>query len=134
MLQETKVTNGIYTRRTGGYSVTASEATSAWSGGIALCWRQGEGFEVEETRFWRANVLAFELVTGARRYYVVGMYLPPGDLTALEHARQAVEAKPKGTAPLILGDLNANLESPRSERDEEVAAFCDSLGVECMAN
>ena len=39
ILQETKLTKGIYTRRFGNYSVIATDANSVSQGGVALFWR-----------------------------------------------------------------------------------------------
>jgi hypothetical protein len=48
IFQETKITGGIYTRSSSGYSIVASDAASAHQGGIALFWQaqqilQGRG-------------------------------------------------------------------------------------------
>jgi hypothetical protein len=61
------------------------------------------------------NVLSFQLVTGAARYYIVGCYIPPNDLTTLTHIKQAWTACPKGCLPIVLGDLNANFAALRDE-------------------
>ena len=61
---ETKITDGVYTRFSSGYNVTASNAVSASQGGIALFWRDNEIYEVEEVATRGPNVLTFELVTG----------------------------------------------------------------------
>ena len=46
-LQETKLTQGIYTRQFDEYKVFATEANSAHQGGVALFWRESDLFEVE---------------------------------------------------------------------------------------
>ena len=57
VLQETKITNGIYTRNSSWYSIKR--------GGITLCWRESWLFESEETKFLSPhNVLTFRLITG----------------------------------------------------------------------
>ena len=84
VLQETKITGGIYTRRTSGYDVVATDAKGTTSGGVALIWREGHDlFEVEEVRVRSANVVSCELVTAAARWFVVGYYNPPSDLDTL---------------------------------------------------
>jgi hypothetical protein len=45
-LLETKLTGGIYTHYSSGYSVLPSTATSVWQGGIALFWRGNNLHEV----------------------------------------------------------------------------------------
>ncbi len=47
-LLETKLTRGIYTRYSSGYSVLASTATLVWQGGIALFLRGNNSYKVEE--------------------------------------------------------------------------------------
>ena len=89
VLQETKLTGGTHTRLSSGYEIAASDAVSAHSGGVALCWRKHDLFEIEETKFFGPNVLAFQLVTRGKRFYVVGCYIPPDDLDALENIKLA---------------------------------------------
>ena len=127
---ETKITDGVYTRFSSGYNVTASNAVSACQGGIALFWRENELYEVEEVATRGPNVLTFELVTGQMRYFVVGAYIPPSDLgTTLAHIQQAWSECPRGCEPLLLGDLNANLINPRDEREDGIAEQTDIMNV-----
>jgi len=98
-----------------------------------LCWRKHDLFEIEETKFFGPNVLAFQLETGGKRFYVVGCYIPPDDLDALENIKLAWEERPEGHSPLLLGDLNINLESPRSEREVEIAEQCDYMDMQDMS-
>jgi exonuclease III len=121
LFQETKLTGDIYTRFSSGYSVIASNAPSAWSGGVAFFYREHDSFEVEEQKIWGPNVLSFQMVTGRDRYFVVGAYISPTDLTALADVDKAWKQCPKGCKPMLLGDLNINLEYPRNERDVAVA-------------
>ena len=66
VLLETKLTGGIYTRFSSGYSVVASDAASAHQGGITLFWRPNKSYEVEDWRVRGPNVLSFVIVTGGR--------------------------------------------------------------------
>ena len=75
VLQETKLTGGIYSKYSKGYNVLATDAPSAWKGGVALFWREGDLFEVEEQQNRGPNVITFELVTGKERFFVVGAYI-----------------------------------------------------------
>ena len=88
-LQEAKLTDRKYARRSFGYSIVASEASSPSLGGVALVWREGRNYEVEETKIWGPNVLAFRLITNDADYYVVGCYIPPSDLATMEHVKAA---------------------------------------------
>ncbi|KAL7524110.1 hypothetical protein ACHAXR_000447, partial [Thalassiosira sp. AJA248-18] len=132
-LQECKLTDGVYTRKSSDYSIVASDAPSAHQGGVALCWRDSDAYEVEETKIWSPNVIAFRLITEAANFYVVGCYIPPSDPETLEHVEKAWENCPKGFRPLLIGDMNINLESPRDERDETIAEQCDFWDLSCMS-
>ena len=66
-----------------------------------------------------------QLVTRRNQFYIVGGYIPPSDLTTLTQIQNAWDQCPKGCIPLFLGDLNINLESPRDERDEQIAEECN---------
>ena len=66
VFQETKCTNGVYTRASAGYRVVATDAPSQHRGGVALFYREEENFAVEEVRTYGPNVLSFEVVTGRR--------------------------------------------------------------------
>ncbi len=50
ILMETKVTDGIHTRNSSGYSVVASNASSVHQGGIALFWRPNKLYVVKDWR------------------------------------------------------------------------------------
>jgi len=121
LFQETKLTKGIYTRNSSGYSVLASDAPSAWSGGVALFYRENDLFEVEEQKLWGPNVLSFELQTGEDRYFIVGAYIAPSEISALADVDKAWAQCPKECKPMLIGDLNVNLREPRNERDVAVA-------------
>lgn len=130
-LTETKLTDGIHTRWSSDYHVYATAARSRHQGGIALVYRNSDYWQIESVRKHGPNVISCELVTGPRRVPLVGVYIPPNDLTTLEYLAQALELFPKGK-PIVLGDLNANLNSPRDARDAEVASLLSSNGLEDM--
>ena len=73
ILQETKLTDGIYTRGLDGYSVIATDVPSRHRGGVALFYRLEPHFVVEAVEKFVPNVLGFQLATGARRWYIVGV-------------------------------------------------------------
>ena len=80
IFQETKCTDGIYTRESDGYRVVARDAPSRHCGGVALSYRPSPLFEVEAVREYGPNVLSFEVATGAQRWYIIGCYLAPTTL------------------------------------------------------
>ena len=56
ILQETKITDGVYTRASAGYRVVATDAPSRHRGGIAMFYREGAGFVVEEVIFVSCSI------------------------------------------------------------------------------
>ncbi len=74
ILLEMKLTKGVYTRWSSSYHVQATHAPSAWQGGISLFWRASDLYEVEEVELCGPNMLSFQLVSSAMRYYIVGYY------------------------------------------------------------
>ena len=79
VFQETKCTDGIYTFKSAGYRVVATDAPSRHRGGVALFYRPSALFAVEEVREYGPNVISFEVATGRRRWYIIGCYLAPDD-------------------------------------------------------
>ena len=135
VLQETKLTGGIHTRSSSGYTIVASEAPGKKQGGIALCWKEdNEQFEIEGTKFWNAHVVSFQLVTGVDRFYVMGCYIPPGDISALDDVQRAWRAMPQGCTPLLMGDLNINLDIPRDAREMTIVDQCDDMDLVDMGD
>ena len=130
ILLETKVTGRIYTRFSSGYSVVASDAASAHQGGIALFWRPNKSYEVKDWRVRDPNVLLFVIVTGGQRFYAVGCYIPPNNLSTLTTIIQAWNKCPSGHTPILLGNLNVNLRAPGDNRDDQIAeAVEDVMGL-----
>jgi hypothetical protein len=134
ILLETKLTNGVYTRWSSSYHVRATHVLSAWQGGISLFWRASDLYEVEEVELRGPNVLSFQLVSGATRYYIVGCYILPNNLTTLTHVKQAWMASPKGCLPVVLGDLNINLAAPRDKQDKMIAKQVDAMNLVDMSS
>ena len=95
ILQEKKITDGVYTRASSGYRVVATDAPSRHSGGIAMFYREGAGFAVEEVRPYGPNVLSFEVVSGRRRWYIIGCYLAPDDAQTIERVVTALGGSTK---------------------------------------
>ena len=64
ILQEIKLTDGIYTRWSAGYSVVATDAPSRHRSGVAIFYRSTPHFTVEAVENFRPNVIGFKLVMG----------------------------------------------------------------------
>ena len=67
-------------------------------------------------RKYGPNVIGFQLVTGARRWYIVGCYLATDDASMIERVVKALRDRPKGAELLVVGDLKINLAAPEGDR------------------
>ena len=67
IFQETKVTDGIYTRESAGYSVVATYAPSRHRGRVAVFHWPEPHFAVEAVHKFVPNVFGFQIATGGRR-------------------------------------------------------------------
>ena len=95
IFQETKLTDGIYTRRSAGYSIVATDAPSRHRGGVAIFHRPAPHFAVEAVQQFGTSVIGFQLATGARRWYIVGCYLAPDNTLTIERVVEALRERPK---------------------------------------
>ena len=64
IFQETKCTDGIYTRESAGYRGVATDAPSRHRDGVALFYRPSPRFAVEAVREYGPNAMSFEVATG----------------------------------------------------------------------
>ena len=96
IFQETKLTDGIYTRGLGGFSVFATDAPSLHRGGVAIFFRPAPHFAVEAVQQFGPNFIGLQLATGARRWYIVGCYLAPDDISMIERVVEVLREGPKG--------------------------------------
>ncbi len=76
-----------------------------------------------------ANLLTVQLVTGYKRFYVMGIYIPPNDTTGVDALWQAWEACPADCVPLVMGDLNVDFEHPHNAREEDIADLLDEINL-----
>ena len=90
IFQETKCTDGIYTRESAGYRVVATDTPIRHRGGVALFYRPSPLFTVEAVREYGPSVLSFEVATGARWWYIIGCYLTPDDDETIEQVVTAL--------------------------------------------
>ena len=133
VMQETKITDGVYTRALAGYRVVATDEPSRHRGGVALFYREGAGFAVEEVMPYGPNVISFEVVTSRRRWYIIGCYLAPDDARTIERVVTAMGDQPRGTALIVAGDLNTDLGDMACDgRGTEIAAAITKAGLEDM--
>jgi hypothetical protein len=64
---------------------------------------------------------------GSQCFYAVGCYILPTDLSTLPQVEQALNECPQGHTPLLIGDLNVNLCTPRDERDKQIAEVVENI-------
>ena len=129
LLTEAKLTDGIHTRYSSGYHVVATEAASHRQGGVALVYKDSPYWQVESVERHGPNIISAELVTGLRRFTLVGVYFPPDDTTTPARAEGVLNSFRQRRNLLVLGDLNANLLSPAGDRDSEIALTMASHGL-----
>ena len=68
IFQETKVTDGIYNRRSAGYIVDATYVPSQHRGGVGVFYRPEPHFALEAVQQFGPNIVGFYLETGKRRW------------------------------------------------------------------
>jgi hypothetical protein len=94
VLLETKLTGGIYTRNSSGYSLVAYNAPSVHQGWIALFWQADKMYKVKDWRIHGPNVLSFVIVTGSQYFYAEGGFFPHTNLSTLPQVEQALNKCP----------------------------------------
>ena len=101
IFQETKLTGGIYTRGLDGYIIVATDTLSRHRGGVAVFHRPAPHFAVEAVQQFGPDVIGFQLVSGARRWYIVGCYLAHNDTSTIERFVKSLRHRPKGAELLV---------------------------------
>jgi hypothetical protein len=110
--------------------VIASKATNLQQGEIALLWTaEHRDFEVEAVKIASPNVLTFQLVRGGVQFFVMGAYIPPTDTMEVDNLCAAWANCPTDCKLLLLGDLNINFGSLRTEREETIADLLDKINL-----
>jgi hypothetical protein len=101
---EMKNTDNWYPKFASGYKVITSKATSHKQGGIALVWKEGHrSFKVEAARVATPNLLTFQLITGYKGFYVIGIYIPPNDTMGVDALWVVWHACPDSCIPIAMG-------------------------------
>ena len=134
---ETKFLDPTFaTKRWAGYDIKTAAAGTTSCGGVALLARKNDWATVENAKVVGTNVLSFELVLNKKeRFFVVGCYFPPSDKEgkARRLVEQALRDKPVGSMPLVIRDLNANLDAPWSRRETIFVQAMREHGLECAS-
>ena len=77
------------------------------------------------------NVIGFQLATGVRRWYIVGVYLAPEDTTTMERVSEAIRSKPRGTELFVVGNFTVDLAALEGDlRAEDIATALATEGLE----
>ena len=80
-------------------------------------------------------MLSVEVVSGRRRWFIVGCYIAPDDAQTIERVVEALKDQPQGTALVVAGDLNTDLgEVDGDRRGAEILAALTEAGLEDMAS
>ena len=75
---------------------------------------------VEVVCIFGPNVVIFIITSGRKRWYGIRAYVPPNGLWRVHCIRQAFTCGLEGMGNLISGDLNAYLENPRDQQEEQL--------------
>ena len=87
-----------------------------------------DGWGVEFTRFHGPNVVSCKIFTRHNRTSLVNAYLPPSTLKHLPDVEEELHLF-KGMYPIVLGDLNVDLDESRSSRSQRVAYLITEFGI-----
>jgi len=131
VLTETKLCGGRHTKQGFGYSVFATSAISPHQGGVALVWRTKPAHWIlEGVRTLSANSLSAVLVSGTKRWLLLGTYLSPNEDPESELGILEVEGQRHPNVPVILmGDLNADLNDNANLRSIAITTTIQHLGA-----
>ena len=112
VLHENTLIKRTYTSESSGYRVVATKAPSTHSSGVAVFYREVEHFSVEALQTYGANVIFFHMVSGDRRWFIVGCYLAPDEAWTTEDVVAAIINWTWGAALLVIGNFNTDLDTP----------------------
>ena len=128
ILIETKLTNGIYARFSLEYRVLATNAMSHLQGGVALIYKESPYWQLESSLLHGPNVISAVIVSGNSQYGIVVEYIPPAHTTTLMHITAALSRFPHPKM-ILVGDLNLDLDSIKTDRDTEIADILAISGL-----
>jgi exonuclease III len=137
ILTETKLTDGRHTRAAEGFDVVATKAKNKHQGGVAIFYRtdKNDKWVIEGTKCFGPNVIRATLVSGRKRWLIIGAYIPPSetDGSTLNYIQSA--AHEANNPIILLGDLNVNLYkmANANERQQETACLIASIGLQGLS-
>ncbi len=74
-------------------------------------------------------LMSFQLLTGNKRYYIMGIYIPPNCTAGVDDLRVAWEAYPTDCTPLVVGDLNIWFEDPANNRANAILDLLEEINT-----
>ena len=123
MMTETKIKSEAYSHNRLGYDVTCSMAHPSSAGGdqsgLRMVMRErliDQG--IESMLYHGPNVVSCEIFTGLTRTPLVGAYLPPSTLEQIPEIEDDLQ---RFREPIVLGDLNVDLNGARSLHSQRVS-------------
>ena len=126
VLTEMKISTAAYCRNWLGYEILCSPDRTASVGGA-----QGDvGLvlqEFESTRFHRPDVVSCKVITGTSCTMIVGAYLPTYTLAHLPYLEETL-ARLQGQYPIILGDINMDLDEDQNMLSQLIAYLLMEFG------
>ena len=116
------------------YHVFATNVPIRHRGEVAVLYRAAPHFQVKALQQHGLKVLSFMVELGGRRWFIVGFYLPPGDVVTIKCMITAISQCPRGAALLVAREFNADLMAPEgSNRGEDNASSVATTGMEDMS-
>ena len=70
ILQETKITDGVYTHSSYGYSIIAKDDPSRHCGGVAVLYQESPSV-IKAIQKFGPNVVIFYMVMGGQQWYII---------------------------------------------------------------
>ena len=131
LLTNTKIYMTVYFQNWLRYKVTfltvQLSSDGGFQGGVKIVMSERPvGWEIESTYYHRSKVVSCLIVTELKRTPLVGAYLP--QLT-LDHLPDLEEALKRFRDPIVLGDLNVDLDEARILQSQRVSDLLVENGL-----
>ena len=127
LLTKTKISTAAYCRNWLGYEVTCltvqPSRSGGYQGGVGLVTiMRPLGWGIESMRYHGPDVVSCELVTGITQTPLVGANLTP---SIMDHLHGLEEALKQLRDPIVLRELNVDLDEARIPWSQQVADFLE---------
>ena len=94
IFQDTKLTDGVYTRGSVRHSIVTMDALSRHRYGAVVFYWTSLRYAVESVQRFRPNVVGFHLATGGWQCYVIGCSVSPDNTPTIDSVVQASRSAP----------------------------------------